>query len=172
MRPPHRDDPPPPGDGRAAREDITYVERSTSSESKGTWEDRQRPRSTPYSGQLLLGAVSLFVCWLCVPVVISCLVMLTLGHTQPWAALCVWSAGLLVISLVVSLLLSLNVKCPLCHGSPLHSRHGCHKHRLANRWFPLTYRATAVLRILFTWSFRCMYCGTPFRLFKKSSRQR
>jgi len=170
MRPPRRDDPPPSGDGRGAQDGVVYVERS--SESKGTWEDRQRPRSTTNSPQLLLGAFSLFVFWLSVAGLITCLVMVTLGHAEPWTELCLWAGGLLVVSLVSSLLISLNVRCPLCHGSPLHSRHGCHKHRLADHWFPLTHRATVVLRILVTLSFRCMYCGTPFRLFKKSSRQR
>jgi hypothetical protein len=42
----------------------------------------------------------------------------------------------------------------------------CHKHVNAQRLPPLTYRATAVLAVLFTLSFRCMYCGTRFRLRK------
>ena len=161
MKPPCRDDSIPPAAGPAGKDSVVYVERN---DKPGTWEDRQRCRSHYQSPQLLLGAFSLLVFWLSVPALLLCLVMLTKGRTQPWTALCLWSGGLMAVSLVSSLLVSMNVKCPLCHGPPLHSRHGCHKHRLARRWFPFTHRATVALSILTTLSFRCMYCGTAIRL--------
>ena len=167
MRPPYREDQPPPVE-RVGGDGIVYVEKNT----QGSWEDKQRGRSHPHSPQLLLGAWSFVISWLSAAALIASLVMLTLGHPDPWKELCPWFAGAMAVSLAAALLVSLTVKCPLCHGYPLHSRHGCHKHRLASRWFPLTHRATVVLRILTTFSFRCMYCGTPFRLFKRSSRQR
>jgi len=143
------------------------VERST----KGNWEDKQRSRSTPHSAALLCGALSTLLLWLSVPALLGSLTLQLLARPGPWGAASVVSLILLVLSLVVSLGLSLTSKCPLCHGTPLHSR-ACPKHRLASRWPLLTHRATVVLSILTTLSFRCMYCGTPFRLFKKSSRQR
>lgn len=136
----------------------------------GTWEDRQRCRSYGKSMELFCGALSIFVLWISTIATIVSLVMHVTGHGQPWAVLSIISLSTLVVSLIVSLAISLAKKCPLCHGPPLHSRF-CRKHRLADCWPPFTHRATVVLRILTTLTFRCMYCGTPFRLFKKSSRR-
>ena len=61
--------------------------------------------------------------------------------------------------------LSRDVQCGLCHGTVM-SEKKCRKHVDAVRIRPLSYRATAVLSVLFTLSFRCMYCGTRFRLWK------
>lgn len=168
MNPPHRDAPPPaPVIERIGEDGMVYVETG----GKASWEDKQRSRSYPHSLDLLLGALSILVLWLSVPLLILSLVMKTLGQPGPWGALCIYALVALVCSLVLTLCISLTKRCPLCHGTPLHSRQ-CPKHRLADQWPLLTHRATTALRILLTLSFRCMYCGTPFRLFKRSSRQR
>ena len=171
MKPPHRPDPPGPDATpvaeRTGEDGRVYVEMAD----KGSWEDRQRCRSYPQSFELLCGALSIMVLWLSTITAVVSLVMKTLGHGQPWSLLSIVSMGTLFISLIISLCISLTKKCPLCHGPPLHSRF-CRKHRLADRWPPFTQRATVVLRILTSLTFRCMYCGTPFRLFKKSSRDR
>lgn len=172
MKPPCRELPPEPdasapiiervdGDGRV------YVE----TVGKENWEDRQRCRSYHQSFELLCGAVSIVVLWLSTITAVAALVMQSLGHGHPWPFLSIVSLTALIFSLIFALCFSLTKKCPLCHCPPLHSRF-CRKHRLADRWPPFTYRATAVLRILTSLSFRCMYCGTPFRLFKKSTRER
>ncbi len=57
------------------------------------------------------------------------------------------------------------LSCPLCHGTVLHSK-SCHKHRDAHRFPLLGYVWTAIIDVLCRWSFRCMYCGTSFRLKK------
>lgn len=172
MKPPHRELPPDPDASApvlecAGEDDLGYVETAD----KGSWEDRQRCRSYPQSFELLCGALSIMVLWLSTLTAVVSLVMKTLGHEKPWSLLSIISLATLFISLFISLSLSLTKKCPLCHGPPLHTRF-CRKHRLADRWPPFTRRATVVLRILTTLTFRCMYCGTPFRLFKKSTRQR
>lgn len=169
MRPPYREDQPSPVVERRGDDGIVYVERTAAT---GNWEDRQRCRSHPHSGKLYFGSICLLLVWLSVPALVAGIIMLNQGHREPWGGVCIAAGVVMILSLVASLAITLTLKCPLCHGTPLHSRLGCHKHRLANRWFPLTYRATSVVRILFTLTFRCMYCGTPFRLFKRSSRQR
>jgi hypothetical protein len=136
------------------------------------WEGRQRSRSIPHSLELLFGALSIVALWLSTITAVLSLAMRFAGHHEPWGRISLWSIVVLAVSLVVSLCVSLTKKCPLCHGPPLHSR-SCRKHRLADRWPPLTHRATTVLRMLTTLCFRCMYCGTPYRLFKRpSSRNR
>ena len=167
MNPPPRDEPAPdaPVIERVGEDGVVYVELSA----KESWEATQRSRSYPKSLELLCGAFSILVLWISTLTAIVSLAMKFTGHQDPWTSLCALSLAVLAISLVIALSISLTKKCPLCHGTPLHSRR-CRKHRMADRWPPLTHRATTVIRILSTLTFRCMYCGTPFRLFKKSSR--
>ena len=60
-----------------------------------------------------------------------------------------------------------SVRCPLCKGTPL-SDNRASKHSNARRIFPLNYGMTAILSLFFTMRFRCMFCGNPFDLLKKS----
>ncbi|MBL9113653.1 MAG: hypothetical protein JNJ83_01505 [Verrucomicrobiaceae bacterium] len=55
--------------------------------------------------------------------------------------------------------------CHLCHGPVLKDR-GCHKHQHAFKLPGLSYRISAALSIVFALRFRCMYCGTGYRLKK------
>jgi len=83
------------------------------------------------------------------------------------------SHGILALSLLAGfglarLLAFLNnrhLSCTLCHGTLLHEKR-CRKHADATRIPGLSYRAATALRVLCTGSFRCMYCGTPYRLKK------
>lgn len=61
-----------------------------------------------------------------------------------------------------------SVRCPLCKGTPLLNTRAS-THSRAKRIFPFTYGTTAVLSIVFTHRFRCMYCGTPYDLLKTPS---
>jgi hypothetical protein len=76
-----------------------------------------------------------------------------------------------LVSWLVSFLRRRSARCPLCKGSPLLDS-GAVKHAKAYRLPPLGYAATAVLGILFLSRFRCMYCGTPYDLLKRSSSAR
>lgn len=80
-----------------------------------------------------------------------------------WLAL----GGLVVFTLMRALgfFLGQRLHCTLCHGTVLHEKR-CHKHAEAFRIAPLSYRSSAVVSILGSGSFRCMYCGTPYRLRK------
>ncbi|MCB1224578.1 MAG: hypothetical protein KDK99_02095 [Verrucomicrobiales bacterium] len=79
-----------------------------------------------------------------------------------------WSLGALVafgILRATAFLHHRQLECPLCHGTVLHEKR-CRKHRNASRIPLLGYRAAVVLETLLTAGFRCMYCGTPYRLRK------
>jgi hypothetical protein len=69
------------------------------------------------------------------------------------------------IARLLAFLLSRSLTCPLCHGPVMHEKR-CHKHSEAQRLPMMSYRGTVVLAVLFTLGFRCMYCGTPYRLRK------
>jgi|GEM_PF-935117 len=58
--------------------------------------------------------------------------------------------------------------CPLCKGTPLVNS-GAHTHTKAVRISPLNHGTTAVLSIIATQKFRCMYCGSDYDLLKPPS---
>lgn len=58
--------------------------------------------------------------------------------------------------------------CPLCKGTPLINS-GAHAHQKAVRIWPFNHGVSATLSIIATQTFRCMYCGTAFDLFKTPS---
>lgn len=57
------------------------------------------------------------------------------------------------------------LSCTLCHGPLLHEKR-CRMHPEATRIPGLSHRAATVVATLFTGGFRCMYCGTPYRIKK------
>ena len=73
--------------------------------------------------------------------------------------------GGFVVARLTAFVLSSRLHCGLCHGTVM-ADNKCRKHVDAARIPPLSYRGTAVVSTLFTLSFRCMYCGTPYRLWK------
>lgn len=75
------------------------------------------------------------------------------------------------VSAIVSILKRRQVLCPLCKGTPLMSTRA-HTHSKAFRLFPLDHGNSAVLSVLFTQTFRCMYCGARFDLLKARPERR
>jgi hypothetical protein len=73
--------------------------------------------------------------------------------------------GLSIFTWVVAYLQRKSAYCPLCKGTPLLNS-GAHPHLSAKRLFPLNHGVTAVLSIITTQKFRCMYCGADFDLLK------
>lgn len=62
------------------------------------------------------------------------------------------------------------VHCPLCKGTPLVNS-GARPHIRARRIRPFNHGMSAVLSIMATQKFRCMYCGTDYDLLKPRNRQ-
>lgn len=69
------------------------------------------------------------------------------------------------ISWLISFFKRRSVFCPLCKGTPLINS-GARTHSRARRLLPLNHGTTAMLSILATQKFRCMYCGSDFDLLK------
>jgi uncharacterized membrane protein (UPF0136 family) len=61
------------------------------------------------------------------------------------------------------------VHCPLCKGTPLINS-GALPHARACRIIPLNHGMSALLSILATQKFRCMYCGSDYDLLKPRNR--
>jgi hypothetical protein len=58
-----------------------------------------------------------------------------------------------------------STQCPLCKGTPLINS-GALPHARAKRIGPFNHGVSAILTILATHRFRCMYCGSDFDLLK------
>lgn len=61
------------------------------------------------------------------------------------------------------------VHCPLCKGTPLLNS-GALPHTRARRIGPLNHGVSAVISIMATQKFRCMYCGSDYDLLKPRTR--
>ena len=93
---------------------------------------------------------------------IFCTARMIASGEQDWGlgALAGVAAFLVFKGLAATVTHSLN--CQLCQGKVLRDR-GCRKHRHATKLPLITHRLSAVLSIVFTGCFTCMYCGTPYR---------
>lgn len=79
-----------------------------------------------------------------------------------------WAIGVLgafALMRLVVFILAPGLHCTLCHGTVVHSR-GCRKHDKGTKLPLLSHRASTALSVFFTGRFRCMYCGTPFRVWR------
>ncbi len=130
----------------------------------------RQARSYHRPGRLLLVAFLLLLAFIGFAALIIGIVQMLFSEASTWGWLALAGVGLFTVTRVAVFLLSASLTCPLCHGTVMHERR-CRKHEKAFRLWPLSYRASAVLSLFTTASFRCMYCGTAYRL-RRSMRER
>jgi len=118
-------------------------------------------------GRLLLVAVLLLLAFCGALAFVTGVGGLVLTDEKLWGWLALAGLGLFTVSRVTVFIMAKVLTCPLCHGTVMHEKR-CHKHANAFRLWPFTFRASAVIALLTTGSFRCMYCGTPWRLRRTS----
>ncbi len=131
------------------------------------WERTQKARTWRGQGKLLFIAFLSLLSYLTLP---STLVLTYLLLAEPGGGWQLWTLAslcALLFSVILGTILSATTHCALCHGRPLLNQR-CRKHQLSNKLPGLTYRASAILALLFTGRFRCMLCSTPYRLGRKS----
>jgi hypothetical protein len=93
-------------------------------------------------------------------------VLMIEGSSALMAGLCVGFLLVVLVLLAVGYPVRRAAKCPLCRGTPLvDSRASKHAH--ATRVPPLSHGLSARLGLMMVQRFRCMYCGTPYDLYKK-----
>ena len=109
--------------------------------------------------------------YLCLIALLTCGVILALNPVPGSVQILMVSLLACIVSWLVAFCKRRSVRCPLCKGTPLLDG-GASKHAKAFRLPPLNHGNTAVLGILFLQRFRCMYCGTPYDMLKKSSQLR
>ena len=110
--------------------------------------------------------------YLCIIAFLTCVALLFL-HPEPMAMAkpVVASMVAVAVSWIIAFLRRRSARCPLCKGSSLLDT-GAVKHVKAYRLRPFNHGTTAVLGILSPNRFRCMYCGTPYDLQKRSAVER
>jgi hypothetical protein len=79
------------------------------------------------------------------------------------------SLGFSGVSWLMSYFKRRGVHCPLCKGTPLVNS-GALPHVRASRIPPFNHGISAVLTILASQKFRCMYCGSDYDLLKPRTR--
>ena len=129
----------------------------------------QRARSLPHSRPF---RVAVFFCSLHYLGLIACATALGAFFVNPSEAasrLLVAGIGFSALTWLIAFFKRRSVFCPLCKGTPLINS-GARTHIRARRILPLNHGTTAVLSILATQKFRCMYCGSDFDLLKPPTR--
>jgi hypothetical protein len=127
----------------------------------------RRARGYHRPGRLLIVALLLALSYLSLFAVAGGLAGMVMTGAKSWGWLGLAGLGIFVLARFSVFMLSSALNCPLCHGPVMHERR-CRKHEHAFRLWPLSYRASAVVSLIFTAGFRCMYCGTAWRLRRTS----
>lgn len=125
----------------------------------------RRPRHFPRPGSAVLTALLLVLAFFAMLGFGVCGVQMWLTHEKVWGIDALVCMGIFVFSRLIAAWQTHRLVCPLCHGTVLHEKR-CRKHKDARQLPLIGYRATAVLSLLCTGLFTCMYCGTVFRLKK------
>ncbi|MDZ4287893.1 MAG: hypothetical protein U0984_08035 [Prosthecobacter sp.] len=123
----------------------------------------RKARAFTRPGRLVLVALLLFGAFVgSVAFGLGLIGMIATG-TQEAGILALSGLGAFATGKIGAFALSRSLVCSLCHGTVMHEKR-CQKHAQAFRIRPLSHRASAAAAILTTGTFRCMYCGTPYRL--------
>jgi hypothetical protein len=124
---------------------------------------RTRVHPTPF--RIVWGALLLFIAFLAFLSFAWFTGELLLKGDRADGYIALGSLGLFGLCRLFAFLNNEKLHCTLCHGTVLHEKR-CRKHADAVRIPGLSHRAATVASVLCTGGFRCMYCGTPYRLKK------
>ncbi|MES2596592.1 MAG: hypothetical protein V4662_14705 [Verrucomicrobiota bacterium] len=128
----------------------------------------RRKRHFPRSAKLFVVAVLMFTAFLGFLAFVAGVIGMAATQAPMWGWLALSGLGTFVVSRVAVFFMADTLNCPLCHGAVMKERR-CRKHEDSFRLWPLSHRASAVLSLLITFGFRCMYCGTSYRLGRRRS---
>ena len=132
-----------------------------------------RSRSVPYKRVFVSAIIYTLVFYLCVIAFLTTLVAFAIVPKQSQQVAAYILVALLPIcafSWIIAYFKRRKATCPLCKCTPFLDNLA-HKHQKAFRIKPLNYGTTAMLNVVFTQRWRCMYCGTPFDILKTRNAQ-
>lgn len=109
--------------------------------------------------------------YLCLVATVTCAVLFVIHRDKQTSTPLIACMGLSVATWVWAFFKRRSARCPLCKGTPLLNS-GALPHGRAVRLAPLNHGVSASLSLLFTQTFRCMYCGNLYDLLKPSAASR
>jgi hypothetical protein len=125
----------------------------------------QRARAFKWPGKIIFSVFLSVVGWVLLVAALAVLAKLLITQDRGYGIYFLAAFGGYIFVRLAGFIYAMRVRCPLCHGPPLHQKR-CHMHRDARKFGFLSYRVSTILDILGDGVFTCMYCGTPFRLKK------
>ena len=127
-------------------------------------ERAQSARYFAYSKSLLIGVLLAAVSFSFLVVALLGVVgLLLFDRVFGWMAIC--GLGAYIALRIVREIHGRGCNCQLCHG-PVLSNKNCNKHRDARRYPLMSYRRSLLIDAAVKGQFNCMYCGTPYRLWR------
>ena len=127
-------------------------------------ERAQSPRYYAYSKSLLvgilLGALSFSLMFVVAAGIFG---MIFVDRVFGWMA--ITALGGYIFLRLLRAIHGRGCNCQLCHGPVLANR-DCNKHRDAHRYPLLDHRRSLLIDAAMKGQFNCMYCGTPYRMWR------
>jgi len=129
-----------------------------------------KARSIRRKRAFVVAGAAAAVHYLCLVATATCGVLFMLHPRIDTVLALIGSLGLAVASWIVGYFKRRAALCPLCNGTPLLAS-GALPHVKAVWIPPFNHGVSAVLSMIFTQRFTCMYCGCRFDLLKDSNRR-
>ncbi|RYD38773.1 MAG: hypothetical protein EOP87_00860 [Verrucomicrobiaceae bacterium] len=124
-----------------------------------------RLRSVPYKTPYVWAQIFALSNYAGAVAVLTCLPILLLEPTPRNSKILAGSVAAYALTGLISFFNRRRVLCPLCKGTPLAGSRA-RIHPKARRIFPLDFATSALLSLLFSQTFCCMYCASRFDLLK------
>lgn len=128
----------------------------------------QRARSVPYKRLFVTAVLATVLFYLALIAFLTAIVTFFLAPVELKRGAAYTLVGLLPICAflwTISYFKRRKATCPLCKCTPFLDNLA-HKHQKSFRVKPFNYGTTAILNVVLTQRWRCMYCGTPFDILK------
>lgn len=127
-----------------------------------------KARSIRRKRPFVVAGAAAAVHYLCLVATVTCGVLFVLHPRIDTVLALIGSLGLAVASWIIGYFKRRSALCPLCNGTPLLDS-GALPHVRAVWIPPFNHGVSAVLSMMFTQRFTCMYCGCRFDLLKDTT---
>lgn len=132
---------------------------------KGKRELSERARSVPHKQPYVRAVFLSAMHYMGILAALTTLVIFFVNPTHLATRVFMLSVGFLGFTWMLAFFKRRSTHCPLCKGTPLINT-GALTHPKATRIWPFNHGVSAILSIIATQKFRCMYCGTLYDMMK------
>lgn len=151
----------------------TTAQSDNGGESRHKLSLEQRSRSVPYRRPYVIAVLSTLLFYFSLVAFFTSAVAFFLAPDELRRGAAYLFVGMLPVCAllwIISYFKRRKATCPLCKCTPFLDNLA-HKHQKSYRVKPLNHGTTAVLNVVFTQRWRCMYCGTPFDILKTKNKK-